>query len=160
EIAGEKDLAVAGGVALHCGGNLKLLGEGPFESIYVQSAAGDAGGALGAALYMTHVIGGIPRRPALNHAFLGAPIEKWEVARFFSDCGVPFRRFDTTTDMCRAVADCLMAGEGGGWGQGRFEDGPRGPGGRAILSDPRQPGSGERVNRENKVPQEFRAFAP
>jgi len=160
EITGEKNLTLAGGVALNCVANLKILGEGPFESIYVQSAAGDAGGALGAALYMTHVIGGIPRRPALNHAFLGAPIEKWEVARFFSDCGVPFRRFDTTTDMCRAVVDCLMAGEVGGWVQGRFEHGPRALGARSIIADPRQPDMRDRVNRKIKFREEFRPFAP
>ena len=160
QITGEKNLTLAGGVALNCVANLKLLGEGPFESIYVQSAAGDAGGALGAALYMTHVIGGLPRRPALNHAFLGASVERSEVVRFFSDCGVPFKEFNSTSEMCRAVVDCLMDGEVGGWVQGRFEHGPRALGARSIIADPRRPDMRERVNRKIKFREEFRPFAP
>jgi carbamoyltransferase len=160
ELTGEKNLTLAGGVALNCVANLKILSEGPVESIYVQSAAGDAGGALGAALYMTHVIAGLPRQPALNHAFLGAAVERSEVVRFLSDCGVPFKEFASTTEMCRAVVDCLMDGEVGGWVQGRFEHGPRALGARSIIADPRRADMRERVNRKIKYREGFRPFAP
>jgi carbamoyltransferase len=160
KITGETNLTLAGGVALNCVANLKLLKEGPFKSIYVQSAAGDAGGALGAALYMTHVIGGIPRRPGENHAFLGASVDKGEVVRFFSDCGVPYKQFDNTTELCDAVVDRLLEGEVGAWVQGRFEHGPRALGARSIIADPRRSDMRERVNSKIKFREEFRPFAP
>ncbi|MCI0560147.1 MAG: hypothetical protein MN733_16785, partial [Nitrososphaera sp.] len=160
KITGEKNLTLAGGVALNCVANLKLLREGPFESIFVQSAAGDAGGALGAALYMTHVIGGIPRRPRLNSAFLGASAKNAEVARFFSDCGVPYEEFGNTTELCDAVVQHLVDGEVGAWVQGRFEHGPRALGARSILADSRRPEMRDRVNRKIKFREGFRPFAP
>jgi len=126
----------------------------------VQSAAGDAGGALGAALYMTHVIGGLPRQPKLNHAFLGARVDKSEVVRFFSDCGVPYREFTGTTELCDAVVERLLDGEVGAWVQGRFEHGPRALGARSIIADPRRAEMRDHVNRKIKFRERFRPFAP
>jgi carbamoyltransferase len=159
-LTGERNLCMAGGVALNSVANRRLQVESPFEAIYVQPAAGDAGGSLGAALWATHVLHGLPRKAPPANAFLGAGYDGDEIARFLSDCGVSYRLYGDAGDLARDVAGKLAAGEVGGWFQGRFEWGPRALGNRSILADPRDPRMKERVNRKIKYREAFRPFAP
>ncbi|MSP60373.1 MAG: hypothetical protein EXR72_08535 [Myxococcales bacterium] len=159
-LTGEPNLCLAGGVALNCVANRRLDREGPFAELFVQPAAGDAGGALGAALWATHVLLGLPRREPMKHAFLGAAWAQEDIVTFLGDCGVRFRVFGDARDRDEEVARRLAEGEVGGWFQGRFEWGPRALGARSILADPRAPGMRERVNRKIKYREGFRPFAP
>jgi carbamoyltransferase len=159
-VTGERALCLAGGVALNCVANHRLEREGPFEAIFVQPAAGDAGGALGAAEWCSHVLHGEPRAPAMRHAFLGQGYDTDEVARFLDQAGVAFVRHDDDDALDAAVAERLARGEVGGWFQGRFEWGPRALGARSILADPRGPLTQARVNERIKRREPFRPFAP
>lgn len=157
---GETRLCLAGGVALNCVANRRIADEGPFTDLFVQPAAGDAGGALGAALWATHVVHGLPRGAPLRNAFLGAAYAQEDIARFLDDSGVAHRAFDDHAALCDEVAQRLAEGQVGGWFQGRFEWGPRALGARSILADARQPGMREKVNRKIKYREGFRPFAP
>ncbi len=159
-LTGERNLCLAGGVALNCVANHRIQSEGPFEQLFVQPAAGDAGGALGAALWATHVLHRLPRREPLRHAFLGAAYAEDEIARFLSECGVKFRLFGDRDRVNDEVARLLAARQVGGWFQGRFEWGPRALGARSILADPRDPKALDRVNQKIKFREPFRPFAP
>jgi carbamoyltransferase len=159
-LTGETNLCLAGGVALNCVGNRRIQQEGPFKEVFVQPAAGDAGGALGAAQWATHVLGKVPRRGPMKHAFLGAAYAQDEIARFLSDCGVKFRVFGDAGDLNDTVARLLASKQVGGWFQGRFEWGPRALGARSILADARDPRAQDRVNRKIKFRESFRPFAP
>ena len=159
-LTGEHRLCMAGGVALNSVANHRLAKEGPFDELFVQPAAGDAGGSLGAALWVTHVLAKLPRKPAMRNAFLGAAYDAEEICGFLSDCGVVFQKFDDRADLNDAVAERLAQGEVGGWFQGRFEWGPRALGARSIIADPRDPHMKERVNRKIKFREAFRPFAP
>jgi carbamoyltransferase len=159
-LTGAKTLCLAGGVALNSVANHRLQNEGPFEELFVQPAAGDAGGSLGAALWATHVLHGLPRRPPMTHAFFGAAYDQADIARFLTDCGVVFRQFDSDEHRNQAVARLLADGRVGGWFQGRFEWGPRALGARSIIADPRDPLMRDRVNRKIKYREGFRPFAP
>jgi carbamoyltransferase len=159
-LTGETNLCLAGGVALNCVGNRRIQQEGPFKEVFVQPAAGDAGGALGAAQWATHVLGGVARRGPMKHAFLGAAYAQDEIARFLSDCGVKFRVFGDAGELNDAVARLLASKQVGGWFQGRFEWGPRALGNRSILADARDPRAQDRVNRKIKFRESFRPFAP
>jgi carbamoyltransferase len=159
-LTGESNLCMAGGVALNSVANGRIAAEGPFEKMFVQPAAGDAGGALGAALWATHVVHGLPRRAAPAHAFLGAGYAPEDVARFLTDCGVRYQVFEDDGARNAVVAERLAAGQVGGLFQGRFEWGPRALGNRSIVADPRDPGMRERVNRKIKYREGFRPFAP
>lgn len=154
------DLALAGGVALNAVANRALLERGPFRRLFVQPAAGDAGGALGAAQWASHVLGGDPRPAPMTHAFLGAAAEPDAVARYLRDCAIPHRRFCDRADLHREMAKRLASGQVGGLASGRFEWGPRALGARSILADPRGPGVRDRVNRKIKLREPFRPFAP
>jgi carbamoyltransferase len=157
---GERDLCLAGGVALNCVANRRLQDQAPFDGVFVQPAAGDAGGALGAAQWATHVLHGLPRRAPMKHAFYGAAYSNDQIAGFLRDCGVEFESFDTPAALEDAVARRLAAHQVGGWFQGRFEWGPRALGARSILADPRDPQAQDRVNRKIKFREAFRPFAP
>jgi carbamoyltransferase len=157
---GEENLALAGGVALNAVANRALLEQGPFCGLFVQPAAGDAGGALGAALWASHTLGGAPRGPMLQSALLGAAQPPEEVARWLEDCAIPHRRFADRGELFAVVARKLAAGEVGAISRGRFEWGPRALGARSILADPRGPGTRDRVNRKIKLREPFRPFAP
>jgi carbamoyltransferase len=159
-LTGERQLCMAGGVALNSVANHRLSREAPFDALFVQPAAGDAGGSLGAALWVTHVLHELPRKPAMRHAFLGAAYDADEIAAFLSDCGVTFHEFDDRAQLNQIVAERLERGEVGGWFQGRFEWGPRALGARSIIADPRGPHTKERVNRKIKFREAFRPFAP
>jgi carbamoyltransferase len=157
---GEKRLALAGGVALNSVANRQILEHSPIEALFVQPAAGDAGGALGAALWAAHCLAKLPRGPAMHSALLGEAHSPAEVHRFLGDCAIDHRRFDDPGLLAEEVADRLARGEVGGWLSGRFEWGPRALGARSILADARAPDVKERVNRKIKLREPFRPFAP
>ena len=159
-ITGETKLCLAGGVALNCVGTRRIQVDGPFTDVFVQPAAGDAGGSLGAAQWVTHVLHGLPRAPPMRHAFLGAAYARDDIERFLRDCGVPYRTFEAPGELEDTVAGLLVDKQVGGWFQGRFEWGPRALGARSIIADPRDAGAQERVNRKIKFREAFRPFAP
>jgi carbamoyltransferase len=157
-------LCLAGGVALNCVANGRVLRETPFEDLWIQPAAGDAGGALGAALFVWHQLLGRPRTPVstpshtstlLGERFDDAAIESVLVAS-----GCHYRRLDDESALCREVADALANGRVVGWFQDRMEYGPRALGARSILADPRHPEMQSRINRAVKFREGFRPFAP
>jgi len=150
---GSRHLCLAGGVALNAVANGRILREGPFDDIYVQPAAGDAGGAVGAALLPE------PRANPLRHAALGEDLEPGEIRRFLDDCGIPYREHEGD-GIADAVAVELARGRVVGWMQGRFELGPRALGHRSILADPRDPAMKDRLNQRVKHREPFRPFAP
>ena len=164
---GEENLCLAGGVALNCVANGRLLREGPFRSVWVQPAAGDAGGALGAALMATHVWAGTPRTvcpsDAMQGARLGPAFSEPEIADAFAQEAFPegaVETFATDAALVERVAGLLAAGQTVGWFQGRAEFGPRALGGRSILADPRGADVQHRVNVQVKFRESFRPFAP
>lgn len=126
---GSPNLVLAGGVALNCVGNGRILREGPFEKIWIQPAAGDAGGALGVALFIWHQLLGNPRRPesssdSMHGSFLGPSFENDAIERFLQAQRINYRRLDDA-ELCDYVADLLAAEKVVGWFQGRMEFGPR-----------------------------------
>ena len=161
---GEANLCLAGGVALNCVANGRLLREGPFENVWIQPAAGDAGGALGAALLASHVWGGDPRtvRPddAMRGAYLGPRLEEADIAAALAAEGLAVAPCASDDELVRRVAALLAEGETVGWVQGRAEFGPRALGARSILADPRDPDAQRRVNLQIKFRESFRPFAP
>jgi carbamoyltransferase len=161
---GERNLCMAGGVALNCVASGKLLREGVFEGLWIQPAAGDAGGAVGAALLAFHRHGGHPRTvrtpDAMQGAYLGPAFSDAEVEAFLRDEGVPFEHMEDENALIAHVADLLAEGQTVGWFQGRMEFGPRALGGRSILADPRGREIQRRVNLQVKFRESFRPFAP
>lgn len=154
---GMNRLCLAGGVALNSAANGRLLLEGGFDDIYIQPAAGDSGGALGAALYAWHMVENRPRSVVLDRADLG---QSWpDAAQILDKQGVTYRRLPEGP-MLDEVAARLAAGEVVGWMQGRFEWGPRSLGQRSILADPRRAGMRDHVNAAIKFREAFRPFAP
>lgn len=160
ERTGANALCLAGGVALNSVANRKIADSGIFDHVFVQPAAGDAGGALGAALYVDHAIGGTPRRHAMQSAMLGEAYDAKAIRVFLADCRVRHAHHPDRDGLNREVAKRLACGEVGGWFQGRFEWGPRALGARSILADPRDPAMADRVNAKIKFREAFRPFAP
>jgi carbamoyltransferase len=159
ERTGSKKLCMAGGVALNSVANGRVLREGPFEDIFIQPAAGDSGGALGAALYAWHVLLGKPRSFVMEHAYWGKSYGNGEVHAFLDEAGIPYTEHDeeTLTDL---VVDRLLESKVVGWFRDRFEWGPRALGNRSILADPRREEMKEVVNTKIKFREPFRPFAP
>jgi carbamoyltransferase len=157
---GLPNLCMAGGVALNCVMNARLRDEGPFESVWVQPAAGDAGTALGAALWVDwqqrHRTGDNLRKWRMDHAFLGPGFEDREIEEFLRWTGVPFRKLD---DVAGEAAALLADEKILGWYQGRMEFGPRALGARSILASPLRPEMQARLN-EIKDREDFRPVAP
>jgi carbamoyltransferase len=157
----EKNLCLAGGVALNCVANGRLLREGPFDNVWIQPAAGDAGGALGAALAAWHGYHDQPREPqtpdAMSGSYLGPSFSDEEIAAFVKHKGIPSERM---SDRATRVAELLAEGSVVGWFQGRMEFGPRALGNRSILADPRGREVQKRVNVKIKFRESFRPFAP
>jgi len=153
-------LCMGGGVALNSVANGRILRETGFTDLFIQPAAGDPGGALGAALYVWHVLLGKPRTFVLEHAYWGEEFSDGEVKRFLDQEGVSYQAFDNAGRLVRAVADDLEAGKVIGWSQGRFEWGPRALGHRSILADPRSAEMKDLVNSKIKFREPFRPFAP
>ena len=164
EQTGSKNLVMAGGVALNCVANGRLLGEGPFDSIWIQPAAGDAGGALGAALFVWHQLLERPRQPTAGDAqqasLLGPSFGAEEIERLLSWQKVAFERFGDEGELVERVAELLAAGKVVGWFQGRMEFGPRALGARSILADPRAADMQAKLNLKIKFRESFRPFAP
>jgi len=156
---GRKKLCMAGGVALNCVANGRVLREAPFEDIFIMPAAGDAGGAVGAAAYVYHTLLGNPREHAWDTAFLGPGWSTGQIRSYLDDNGIPYRemeRDELLKTTARLIADQKVVG----WFQGRMEFGPRALGARSILADPRNPQNRDRVNLKIKFRESFRPFAP
>ncbi|MCX8072598.1 MAG: hypothetical protein N3C12_09125 [Candidatus Binatia bacterium] len=153
-------LCLAGGVALNSVANGRIIRETPIKEAFVQPAAGDGGGALGAALYAQHQVLGRPRSFVLKHAYWGQEFSPGEMDAFARQCGMPFRTYDHEDRLLDAVVEELLAGHVVGWFQGRFEWGPRALGARSILADPRRADMKEIVNVKIKFREPFRPFAP
>jgi carbamoyltransferase len=157
---GLKRLCIAGGVGLNSVANTRILKETPFEELYVQPAAGDGGGALGAALWAYNTLLGKPRQFVMNHAYWGRGYSEAENAQFLTDNNIPCQHFDNEDDLLDQVVEELKAGKVVGWSQGRFEWGPRALGHRSILADPRNPNMKDIVNAKIKFREPYRPFAP
>lgn len=161
---GQKHLCLAGGVALNCVANGRILREGPFESIWIQPAAGDAGGALGAALFTWYQLLGNPRQPSLpdgqGGSFLGPRNDEESIRQYLQRVGAPHEFVDDEDAFCRRVAELIAAGKVVGWVQGRMEFGPRSLGARSILGDARDPAMQSVMNQKIKFRESFRPFAP
>ena len=157
---GLKKLCFAGGVALNSVANYKLLRETPFEDIYIQPAAGDDGGALGAALWAYHIVLNQPRKMVMNHCYWGQSYSDGEVRTFLDGAGIPYQHYADDDRLLDRVADEIAQGKVIGWHQGRFEWGPRALGNRSILADPRRAEMKEIVNTKIKFREPFRPFAP
>lgn len=161
---GVENLCLAGGVALNCVGNGRILREGPFKGLWIQPAAGDAGGALGAALSVWHQFERKPRisdgiRDKMRGSYLGPAFSNEEVERFLKEKGAPYVRLDDVA-LLERVAGELAAEKVVGWLQGRMEFGPRALGGRSILGDARSAKMQSVMNLKIKYRESFRPFAP
>jgi carbamoyltransferase len=161
--SGEKNLCLAGGVALNCVANGRILREGPFENIWIQPAAGDAGGALGAA-YVAHLAlgGALPEkqnRDLMHGALLGPAFADAEIEESIAAVGLAYEKLDDEALVAK-TANRLASGKIGGWFQGRMEFGPRALGNRSILADPRIPEMQQSLNMKIKFREGFRPFAP
>jgi carbamoyltransferase len=159
---GIANLCLAGGVALNCVANGKVLRDGCFRRLYVQPAAGDAGGALGAALVGYHLQLGQKRHAngdAMRGAYLGPQFSQSEIESSLRRCGARFRVMDEAA-LIEAAAQDLAQGNALGWFQGRMEFGPRALGNRSILGDPRSPTMQRTLNLKVKYRESFRPFAP
>ena len=161
---GEKNLCLAGGVALNCVANGILLRENIFENIWIQPAAGDAGGALGAALSAWHLHHAkerkvSPERDAMKGAYLGPNFSDDEIEAEFIACGARFKKL-SKNELIDQVASSLANEKAIGWMQGRMEFGPRALGGRSIIADPRSPKMQKQLNLKVKYRESFRPFAP
>ena len=161
---GSKNLCLAGGVALNCVGNGRILREGPFEQIWIQPAAGDAGGALGVAQLIWYreckgqrqVSGGLD---SMKGAYLGPEFSPQEIGQYLSEQGAPHERLDRTA-LLKRTAKALADEKVVGWFNGRMEFGPRALGSRSIIGDPRSPRMQAQMNVKIKFRESFRPFAP
>jgi len=160
---GLPNLCLAGGVALNCVGNGKILREGPFERLWIQPAAGDAGGALGVAQLVWHRHLGKPRRvgcrDTMKGAYLGPSFSPEEIEQYLRGIGARYERLDHE-ELISDTADLLASERIVGWFDGRMEFGPRALGGRSIVGDPRSPKMQAEMNLKIKFREGFRPFAP
>jgi carbamoyltransferase len=161
---GLENLCLAGGVALNCVGNGRILREGPFKHLWIQPAAGDAGGALGVAQLIWHRHCKQPRtvtpgRDSMQGAYLGPEFSPEEIEAFLKSRGAAYHRIEQD-ELHRRVAEQIAAGKVVGWFDGRMEFGPRALGSRSILGDPRSPKMQAQMNIKIKFREGFRPFAP
>lgn len=161
---GMKNLCLAGGVALNCVANGKLLRDGAFERIWVQPAAGDAGGAIGAALAAHYQYGGHPRiadnrTDAMSGSYIGPDFSQSDIEQSLTALGAIFEVCEEG-ETIRETVKALVDGKAVGWMQGRMEFGPRALGARSILADPRNPAMQKTLNLRVKYRESFRPFAP
>jgi carbamoyltransferase len=156
---GQKKLCLAGGVALNCLANSRILKETPFEEIFIQPAAGDSGSALGAALYVYHCLLAKPRKFILKHAYWGKEYTQKEIEDFLVDSRIKYQFMDNENTLIELVAEALADGKVIGWFQGRGEWGPRALGNRSILADPRRESMKDIINIKIKFREPFRPFA-
>jgi carbamoyltransferase len=164
DLTGAKHLVMAGGVALNCVANGRVVREGPFEQLWVQPAAGDSGGAVGAALLMWHHVLDQPRSRRLPDAqqgsLLGPAYRDQDVKVYLESAGAVATYFPQEEDLLDRVAGLLEQGKVIGWFQGRMEFGPRALGARSIIGDPRSPQMQQTLNLKVKFRESFRPFAP
>ncbi len=163
-LTGSRNLCLAGGVALNCVGNGRILRESPFERLWIQPASGDAGGALGAALFVWHQLLGAPRVPqqpdGQGGSLLGPGYSPAQIEGFLRGRNAVFRHFEGGDGLCEETARLVADGKVVGWMQGRMEFGPRALGDRSILGDARSPGMQSLMNLKIKFRESFRPFAP
>jgi carbamoyltransferase len=164
-LTGRKNLALAGGVALNCVANGKLLRAGIFDELWIQPAAGDAGGALGAALVAWHIWKGegrtAPQKPdSMAGSFLGPEFTPRDIERVSLKFGAPYKYYDSFDELVSVAAEFIAGGHVVGWFQGRMEYGPRALGNRSILGDARSPDMQKKLNLKIKYREGFRPFAP
>ncbi len=157
---GLKKLVMAGGVALNSVANYKILHETPFEEVYIQPAAGDDGGALGAALWAYHSVLQQPRKFVMQHAYWGEEYGDAHIRAFLERQNIPYIYEPDDQRLIDQVVESLVQGQVVGWFQGRFEWGPRALGNRSILADPRRSEMKNVVNTKIKYREPFRPFAP
>lgn len=159
-LTGLDRLCLAGGVALNSVANGRIIRETPIREVFVQPAAGDGGGALGAALWAQHMVLSQPRSFVMRHAYWGQEFDEDSIREFVRGCGMPHRTYEDDDRLLDAAVEELVAGHVVGWFQGRFEWGPRALGARSILADPRRADMKEIVNVKIKFREPFRPFAP
>ena len=161
---GMKNLALAGGVALNCVGNGRILREGPFDNIWIQPAAGDAGGALGAALFVWYQLLDNERKADRHDkqraSLLGPEYSNEQIRRFLDSVSAKYQVFSDEQALFARVADLIDQGKVIGWFQGRMEFGPRALGNRSIIGDARSEKMQSIMNRKIKFRESFRPFAP
>lgn len=158
-LTGSKNLCMAGGVALNCVANTKVLQKTPFENIFIQPAAGDDGGAMGVAFYIWNCVLGNPRKFVLEHCYWGPEFSNEYIAKFLNDKGAEYQKIDSDNIVKRA-AQLIANQKVLGWFQGRMEWGPRALGNRSILADARNKENWQKVNLKIKFRESFRPFAP
>ena len=161
---GMKNLVLAGGVALNCVANGRLLREGPFDDIWVQPASGDAGGAVGAATFVWHQLLQQERRPSGGDfqfgSLLGPQYDNAGIEQFLRSAKIKYQRFADEGSLIERVGSLLTEEKVVGWFQGRMEYGPRALGSRSIIGDPRSPKMQSVMNLKIKYRESFRPFAP
>ncbi|MGA2032304.1 MAG: carbamoyltransferase [Thermoguttaceae bacterium] len=164
EQTGMDNLCLAGGVALNCVGNGRILTEGPFRKLWIQPAAGDAGGALGTALFIWHQLLGHERKRRTSDtqrgSLLGPKYSNEQIRAFLDGQKAIYRYFDEEDELCRHVAGLIASEKVVGWLQGRVEFGPRALGNRSILGDARSRNMQSVMNLKIKFRESFRPFAP
>jgi len=160
QTTGMKHLCMAGGVALNSVANSRILRESGFEDLYIQPAAGDGGGALGAALWAYNTLLGKPRNFTMEHAYWGRENSEAEISDFLTSSNIPHTRFENEDQLLDRVVGDLTSAKVVGWSHGRFEWGPRALGSRSIIADPRNPLMKEIVNAKIKFREPYRPFAP
>ncbi|MCF8225973.1 MAG: carbamoyltransferase [Bacteroidales bacterium] len=164
EVTGQRNICLAGGVALNCVANGKILEEGLADNIFIQPAAGDAGGALGAAYTGLYILGGKERHPvhpdAMQGAYLGPEYSNSRIQRTLRRLNADYRKYNDSDELINDAAEFISRGEVVGWFQGRMEYGPRALGNRSILADARNPEMQKKLNLKIKYRESFRPFAP
>jgi len=154
------NLCLAGGVALNCVVNGRIIRESDFKELFVQPAAGDAGGALGTAFFIYNTLLGKKRNYQMDRAYLGPEFSNQEIKNFLDFHKVKYKYYQDTTELIKDTAKLIKNQFVVGWFQGRMEYGPRALGNRSILADPRNPENQDRVNLKIKFREDFRPFAP
>lgn len=164
-VTGKRYLCLAGGVALNCVANGRILREGPFDNIWIQPAAGDAGAALGAALWGWHAYCGNPRsaddtNDSQHGSYLGPQYSDAYIRDYLEENNIPYTRVESDTLLYGTTAELIATGNVVGWFQGRMEFGPRALGARSILGDARNTEMQQKMNLKIKFRESFRPFAP
>ena len=160
QLTGQSKLCIAGGVGLNSVANSRILRETGFDGIFVQPAAGDGGGSLGAALWAYNTLLGKPRAFRMDHAYWGQQYGPGEIRSFLNGMNIPHQVFEQEDQLLDRVVDLLKSGKVIGWYQGRFEWGPRALGNRSIIADPGNPDMKDIVNTKIKFREPYRPFAP
>jgi carbamoyltransferase len=158
-LTGSKNLCMAGGVALNCVANGRVVKETPYKDVFIQPAAGDAGGAVGVATYIYHTILGNERKWEMKHAYFGPEYNSDEIREYLKSNDVVYKEF-SEDEMLDATVQAMVDQKTIGWFQGRMEFGPRALGARSIIADARNPENKSVVNLKIKFRESFRPFAP